>query len=237
MFRPTERERHQKRGYYIRGIENGAISGLAGLGVGVASPSTSSTIIMSSTWASVVPAGKVPKDYPHHFDGLYDRPVMLFSLRSPRNRALRGHRAGFLGVGSGGDQGQRRQRAGHSRRLWERLWERRRELGANTYRVLVPPNPPEGFSGSFPAPRGRGPPCVMQANRTPVPMAVLSRPSDENRPCPGRRRNGVPRSSRDRVSKVYRSHTKELIGDVLGGEVRGGAAAEEDGADGRTVEE
>ena len=25
-------------------------------------------------------------------------------------------------------------------------------------------------------PRGRGPPCVMQANRTPVPMAVSSRP-------------------------------------------------------------
>ena len=40
------------------------------------------------------------------------------------------------------DQGQRRPRAGHCRRLWERLWERRRELGANTYRVLVPPNPP-----------------------------------------------------------------------------------------------
>ena len=37
------------------------------------------------------------------------------------------------------DQGQRRPRAGHSRRLWERLWERRRELGANTYRVLVHP--------------------------------------------------------------------------------------------------
>ena len=48
-------------------------------------------------------------------------------------------------VGSGGDQGQRRQRAGHSRRLWERLWERRRELGANTYRVLVPPTPPRGI--------------------------------------------------------------------------------------------
>ena len=47
--------------------------------MGVASSATSSTIIMSSTWASVVPAGKVPKDYPHHFDGLYDRPVMLFS--------------------------------------------------------------------------------------------------------------------------------------------------------------
>ena len=43
-----------------------------------------------------------------------------------------------MGVGSGVDQGQRRPRAGHSRRLWERLWERRPELGANTYRVLVP---------------------------------------------------------------------------------------------------
>ena len=59
-----ERERHQKRGYYIRGIENGAISGLGRIGAGVASSATSSTIIMSSTWASVVPAGKVPKDYP-----------------------------------------------------------------------------------------------------------------------------------------------------------------------------
>ena len=35
-------------------------------------------------------------------------------------------------------KGQRRPRAGHCRRLWERLWERRRELGANAYRVLVP---------------------------------------------------------------------------------------------------
>ena len=42
-------------------------------------------------------------------------------------------------VGTGVDQGQRRPRAGHYRRLWERLWERRLELGANTYRVLVPP--------------------------------------------------------------------------------------------------
>ena len=71
---------------------------------------------MSSTWASVVPADKVPKDYPHHLDGLYDRPGAPVSSRPPRNRAHRGHRAGFLGVGSGGDQGQRRQRAGHSRR-------------------------------------------------------------------------------------------------------------------------
>ena len=50
--------------------------------------------------------------------------------------------------------------------MWERLWERRRELGANTYRVLVPPTPPRaGFgatstSGSRADPRERGPPCA-----------------------------------------------------------------------------
>ena len=36
-------------------------------------------------------------------------------------------------------QGQRRPGAGHCRRLWEGLWGRRLELGANTYRVLVHP--------------------------------------------------------------------------------------------------
>ena len=36
------------------------------------------------------------------------------------------------------DQGQRQPRAGHSRRLWEGLRERRLELGANGYEVLVP---------------------------------------------------------------------------------------------------
>ena len=126
--------------------------------------------------------------YPRHFDGLSGRPRASVSRRSPRSRAHRGHRAGFVEVGSGGDQGQhievsaghahqlqglglgrtrrpgrphsgpvssstratsfragelvdqgqRRPRAGHCRRLWERLWERRLELGANTYRVRVP---------------------------------------------------------------------------------------------------
>ena len=134
-------ERHTAKNprYYIRGFEFRAISGLGRVGVGVASPATSSTIIMSSTWASVVPAGTVPKDYPRHFDGLSGRPRASVSRRSPRSRAHRGHRAGFVGVGSGVDQGQRRPRAGHCRRLWERLWGRRLELGANTYRVLVHP--------------------------------------------------------------------------------------------------
>ena len=35
---------------------------MTGGGGGVSSPATSTTRIMSSTWASVVPAGKVPKD-------------------------------------------------------------------------------------------------------------------------------------------------------------------------------
>ena len=40
----------------------GCGSGRDRVGAGVASSATPSTIIMSSTWASVMPAGKVPKD-------------------------------------------------------------------------------------------------------------------------------------------------------------------------------
>ena len=93
-------------------------SGLGRIGAGVASSATSSTIIMSSTWASVVPAGTVPKDYPRHFDGLSGRPRASVSRRSPRSRAHRGHRAGFVEVGSGGDQGQHIEvSAGHAHQL------------------------------------------------------------------------------------------------------------------------
>ena len=88
------------------------------MGLGVASPATSTTEIMSSTWASVVPAGTVPKDYPRHFDGLSGRPRASVSRRSPRSRAHRGHRAGFVEVGSGGDQGQHIEvSAGHAHQL------------------------------------------------------------------------------------------------------------------------
>ena len=116
------RERHRqtatKPRYYIRGIEITAQTGLGRIGVGVASPATSSTIIMSSTWASVVPAGTVPQDYPRHFDGLSGRPRASVSRRSPRSRAHRGHRAGFVEVGSGGDQGQHIEvSAGHAHQL------------------------------------------------------------------------------------------------------------------------
>ena len=89
------------------------------MGAGVSSPATSITRIMSSTWASIVPAGKVPKEhYPHHFDGLSGRPRASVSRRSPRSRAHRGHRAGFVEVGSGGDQGQHIEvSAGHAHQL------------------------------------------------------------------------------------------------------------------------
>ena len=66
-MRERQRQTATKPRYYIRGIEITAISGLGRIGAGVASPATSSTIIMSSTWASVVPAGTVPKDYPPPF--------------------------------------------------------------------------------------------------------------------------------------------------------------------------
>ena len=98
-MRERQRQTATKPRYYIRGIEITTHSGLGRIGAGVASPATSSTIIMSSTWASVVPAGTVPKDYPRHFDGLSARPRASVSRRSPRSRANRGHRAGFLGVG------------------------------------------------------------------------------------------------------------------------------------------
>ena len=60
----------------------------------------------STSSLGTLPAGTVPKDYPRHFDGLSGRPRASVSRRSPRSRAHRGHRAGFVEVGSGGDQGQ-----------------------------------------------------------------------------------------------------------------------------------
>ena len=117
------RQTATKPRYYIRGIEITAISGLGRFGVGgwprprLRAPSSCRPHGPRSCQLA-----RYPRTTPHHFDGLSARPRASVSRRSPRNRALRGHRAGFLGVGSGGDQGQRRPRAGHSRRLWERLW-------------------------------------------------------------------------------------------------------------------
>ena len=63
---------------------------------------------MPSTWASVVPDGTVPKDYPRHFDGLSARPraKSVFAPISTKSGASpAAHRGppsdGFLGVGSG----------------------------------------------------------------------------------------------------------------------------------------
>ena len=94
---------------------------------------------MSSTWASVVPAGTVPKDYPRHFDGLSGRPGASVSRRSPRSRAHRGPLA-FLGAG----------RPGPAHR-----GQRRLELGANSYEVLVPRSPMGAcIHAPWPWPRG-----------------------------------------------------------------------------------
>ena len=64
-------------------------------------------------------------------------------------------------LGAASTRAERRPRAGHCRRLWERLWGRRLELGANTYRVLVHPTSTErALVVLYSTPRGRGPPCA-----------------------------------------------------------------------------
>ena len=84
-----------------------------------------------------MPAGKVPKDTTPT-TSTASLPVLARRFLAGPHEIGRFEGIGpdFVGVGSGVDQGQRRPRAGHCRRLWERLWERRLELGANTYRVL-----------------------------------------------------------------------------------------------------
>ena len=98
------------------------MSGLGRVGGGQASPATSSTIIMSSTWASVVPAGKVPKDTAPPF----------------RRPLCPSWRAGFAPIPT-------KSGASRASGLICGSWERRRELGANTYRVLVPPTSTRGI--------------------------------------------------------------------------------------------
>ena len=93
-MRERERQTATKPRYYIRGIEITAQTGLGRFGGGGGLARDFEHQIMSSTWASVVPAGTVPKDYPRHFDGLSARPGASVSRRSPRSRAHRGHRAG-----------------------------------------------------------------------------------------------------------------------------------------------
>ena len=79
-------------------------------------------------------------------------------------------------VGSGVAQGQRRPRAGHSRRLWEQLRERRRELGANTYGVRVPPTIHHKPDSGRPRRPGPAPIRASEGLRAPVAMVVSPRP-------------------------------------------------------------
>ena len=91
---------------------------------------------MSSTWASVVPAGKVPKDTTPT-TSTASLPVLARRFLADPHEIGRFEGIGpdLWELGAASTRAQRRPRAGHCRRLWER----RLELGANTYRVLVHP--------------------------------------------------------------------------------------------------
>ena len=90
---------------------------------------------MSSTWASVVPDGTVPQDYPRHFDGLSARPRVGFAPIPTKSGASRAERAGRPGPAHRG--------------------QRRLELGANSYEVLVPRSPMGAcIHAPWPWPRG-----------------------------------------------------------------------------------
>ena len=60
---------------------------------------------MSSTWASVVPAGTVPKDYPRHFDGLSARPARRFRADPHEVGRIEGIGPGFVDHDQELDQG------------------------------------------------------------------------------------------------------------------------------------
>ena len=92
-MRERQRQTATKPRYYIRGIEITTHSGLGrtGGGGGLVSDFEHHHHVVHMGLGRARWHGT--QGLPHHFDGLYDRPVMLFSLRSPRNRALRGHRA------------------------------------------------------------------------------------------------------------------------------------------------
>ena len=78
---------------------------------------------MSSTWASVVPAGTVPKDTAPT-TSTASLPVLARRFRADPHEVGRIEGIGLdsLELAEHVDQGQRRPRAGHCRRLWERLW-------------------------------------------------------------------------------------------------------------------
>ena len=91
---------------------------------------------MSSPWASVVPDGTVPKDYPPPF----------------RRPLCPSWRAGFspISTKSGESRAERAGRPGPAHR-----GQRRLELGANSYEVLVPRSPMGAcIHAPWPWPRG-----------------------------------------------------------------------------------
>ena len=125
---------------------------------------------MSSTWASVVPAGKVPKDYCPAISTA-SLPVLARRFRADPHEV---GRIEGIGLDSLELVTPERRRPGPAsaasrsslQKIVGAIVGRRLELGANTYRVLVPPNPPQtGFGatstfGSRADPRERGPPCA-----------------------------------------------------------------------------
>ena len=148
---------------------------------------------MPFTWASVVPAGTVPKDYPRHFDGLSARPVAPVSRRSPRNRAHRGPRAGFFGVGRACRPGPASAASRSLQKIVGAIVGRRLELGANTYRVLVHPTSTEGvLIGLGPTPIRAG-----EGLRAPVAMVVSPRPERAGQADQDGRPSGAARAAID----------------------------------------
>ena len=164
-------ERGPKRRYYIREIGITVISGLGrfGGGGGLARDFYRQNLVVHlglgrASWQGtqgLPPSFRRPL-WPSSRAGFAPIPTKSGASRAsglicgsrerrrpgPAHRGPGRTRAGGGRAGELVDQGQRRPRAGHCRRLWERLWGRRLELGANTYRVLVHPTefPPQAGS-------------------------------------------------------------------------------------------
>ena len=118
-MRERERQTATKPRYYIRGIEITAQTGLGRFGgAGWPRPRLRAPSSCRPPGPRSCQLARYPRTTPRHFDGLSGRPRASVSRRSPRSRAHRGHRAGFVEVGSGGDQGQHIEvSAGHAHQL------------------------------------------------------------------------------------------------------------------------
>ena len=147
-FQTCERERERqtatKPRYYIRGIEITAQTGLGRFG-GAGWPRQ-----RLRAPSSCRPPGprscqmaRYPRTTPPFRRPLRPSCDAVFAPIPTKSGASRASGWILGSWPSGGDQGQRRPRAGHSRRLWERLWGRRLELGANGYEGSSPPRSTE----------------------------------------------------------------------------------------------